>query len=184
MGESGDITELLQHWQHGDRQVLSKLADAIYPELRIIAASRLKGQGPDATIEPTDLLHEAWLRLSRSKGLVFQHRGPFYAAVAVIMRNILVDRARAKKAAKRTTVEDWPVAIAASSIVDVIEVDRALGQLELVCERQARLVELRYFAGCTADETAEALGVSLATVKRDWIAARMFIKRCVEGTNV
>ena len=178
--ESSDITELLQHWQSGDRQALSQLASAIYPELRIIAASRLRGQPSDTTLDPTELLHEAWLRLAKSQGMTFENRGPFYAAAALIMRNILVDRARSKGAAKRTLSEPWPVQFLGPQAIDIIEVDRALNALEAVCERQARLIDLRFFGGFSSEESAEILGVSLATVKRDWLAARMFIKRFLE----
>jgi len=178
--ESSDITALLQHWQSGDRQALSQLAAAIYPELRIIAASRLRGQPSDTTLDPTELLHEAWMRLAKSQGMTFENRSPFYAAAALIMRNILVDRARAKGAAKRTLAEPWPVQFLGPQAIDILEIDRALTALELVCERQARLIDLRFFGGFSSEETAGILGVSLATVKRDWLAARMFIKRFLE----
>jgi len=177
---SSDITALLQHWQSGDRQALSQLASAIYPELRIIAASRLRGQPSDTTLDPTELLHEAWMRLAKSQGMTFENRGPFYAAAALIMRNILVDRARAKGAAKRTLSEPWPVQFLGPQAIDILEIDRALNALETVCERQARLIDLRFFGGFSSEETAGILGVSLATVKRDWLAARMFIKRFLE----
>ena len=178
--ESSDITALLQHWQSGDRQALSQLAAAIYPELRIIAASRLRGQPSDTTLDPTELLHEAWMRLAKSQGMTFENRSRFYAAATLIMRNILVDRARAKGAAKRTLAESWPVQFLGPQAIDILEIDRALTALELVCERQARLIDLRFFGGFSSEETAGILGVSLATVKRDWLAARMFIKRFLE----
>lgn len=182
--EKSEITELLRHWQSGDPQVLSQLASAIYPQLRMIAASRLRGQSPDSTIEPTELLHEAWLRLAQSEGMTFENRAPFYAAAALIMRNILVDRARAKSATKRTQNDAWPIQFTAPLTLDVLEIDRALKALEAVCERQARLIDLRFFGGFSGEESAEILGISPATAKRDWLAARMFIKRFLDRENV
>lgn len=179
--ESAGITELLLHWKAGDPSALAQVIENIYPELRRIAASRLRSQSPNATINPTELLHEAWLRLSQSRGMTFEHRAPFYAATAVIMRNVLVDRARAKGAAKRDSANSLPVYLPSSPDFDLPEIDRALNALELVCQRQARQVDLRFFGGFTADETADILEISPATLKRDWLAARMFIKNFIES---
>jgi RNA polymerase sigma factor (TIGR02999 family) len=184
--EGDGVTRLLDLWRQGDRSALARLTEAIYPHLRKIAANRLKGLPPEATISPTELLHETWIRLAQSKDLHFEHRASFYGAAAVMMRNILVDRARSRNAMKRnggniSSASALPVeltALASSNPfeLDLEEIDRALHALEQVCERQARQVDLRFFVGLTASETADVLGVSEATLKRDWLAARMFIK--------
>jgi len=186
--EGDGVTLLLDLWRQGDRSALAKLTEAIYPHLRKIAANRLRGQPPEATISPTELLHETWIRLAQSKDLHFEHRASFYGAAAVMMRNILVDRARARNAQKRNGGNvssassalplELPSAASNNSPfeLDLEEIDRALHALEQVCERQARQVDLRFFAGLTASEAADVLGVSEATLKRDWLAARMFIK--------
>jgi len=178
---SGGITELLRHWQEGDPQALSQVIENVYPELRRIAAGRLRGQSPDATLSPTELLHEAWIRLAQAEGLSFEQRAPFFTATAIIMRNVLVDRARAKGAAKRNPANALPVALPAAPEFDLPSVDRALNALELLSPRQARQVDLRFFGGFSAEETAEILSVSPATLKRDWLAARMFIKQFIEA---
>jgi RNA polymerase sigma factor (TIGR02999 family) len=178
--DSAGITELLLHWKAGNPQALSQVIETIYPELRKIAAARLRTLSPNTTLNPTELLHEAWIRLAQSRGMTFEHRAPFYAATAIIMRNVLVDRARAKGAAKRDPANSLPIQLAQSPDFDLTQIDRALNALELVCERQARQVDLRFFGGFSADETAEILGISTATMKRDWLAARMFIKHFIE----
>lgn len=178
--DSGAITSLLQHWRSGDTSAQTSLFEAIYPELRRLAASRIRGLSRNDTIHPTELIHEAWIRLANNTGMTFQHRGAFYAATAMIMRRILVDRARAKGAVKRTETLDWPVESYQPAEFDLPGINQALEELERVCERQARLVDLRFFGGFTAQESAEILEISPATVKRDWLAARMFIKQFLE----
>ena len=178
---SPGITELLRHWQAGDPQALSAVIENVYPELRKIAAGRLRAQSPNATISPTELLHEAWIRLARAEGLSFEQRAPFFTATAVIMRNVLVDRARAKNAAKRDPSNSLPIQLPSAPEFDLPSMDRALNALEVLSPRQARQVDLRFFGGFSADETAEILAISPATLKRDWLAARMFIKQFIES---
>lgn len=178
---SPGITELLRHWQAGDRQALSAVIENVYPELRKIAAGRLRAQSPNATISPTELLHEAWIRLAQAEGLSFEQRAPFFTATAVIMRNVLVDRARAKSAAKRDPANSLPVQLPTTPEFDLPSMDRALNALEVLSPRQARQVDLRFFGGFSAEETSEILSVSSATLKRDWLAARMFIKQFIES---
>jgi RNA polymerase sigma factor (TIGR02999 family) len=181
-----DVTQLLHLWHNGDRSALSQLMEALYPHLHKIAANRLRGYPPEATISPTELLHEAWIRIAQSQSLQFDHRASFYGAAAVMMRNILVDRARARKAAKRSgnlVSGGLPLEVPTASTeidLDLEGVGRAIEALEQVCERQARQVDLRFFVGFSAAETAEVLGVSSATLKRDWVAARMFIKDFID----
>lgn len=179
--DSNGITELLRHWQAGDREALSAVIENVYPELRKIAAGRLWAQSPNATISPTELLHEAWIRLAQAEGLSFEQRAPFFTATAIIMRNVLVDRARAKHAAKRDPSQSLPVQMPVTPEFDLPSMDRALNELEKLSPRQARQVDLRFFGGFSAEETATILSVSPATLKRDWLAARMFIKQFIES---
>jgi RNA polymerase sigma factor (TIGR02999 family) len=178
---SAGITELLRHWEAGDREALSRLMETVYPELRKIASARLRGQGAGATISATELLHEAWIRMAAAERLTFAQRGPFFAAAATIMRNILVDRARARQAAKRDPANALPVQMPSSLEFDLPSLDEALQELEKLSPRQARQVDLRFFGGFSAEETAEILEISAATLKRDWLAARMFIKQFLEA---
>lgn len=180
-GAPGEITQLLRHWRAGDRAAQTALFEAIYPELRKIAASRVRSLAPQATIHPTELIHETWIRLTESREMSFEDRARFYAASATIMRHILVDRARAKASAKRTPSDPWPVACTVPDSFDYLGISDALDALQTVCERQARQVDLRFFGGFSAQETAEILGISMATLKRDWLAARMFIKDFIEN---
>lgn len=181
--ESAGITELLRHWRNGDREALSQVIESVYPELRRIASARLRGQAPNATLSPTELLHEAWLRLAAAEGMSFAERAPFFTATAIIMRNILVDRARARSAAKRDPANSLPVQMAVTPEFDLPSMDRALNALEELSARQARQVDLRFFGGFSAEETAEILEISPATLKRDWLAARMFIKQFLENES-
>ncbi|MDZ7638391.1 MAG: ECF-type sigma factor [Bryobacterales bacterium] len=179
-GAPADITQLLRDWRAGDPAAQAALFEAIYPELRRIAANRLRSLSPQATLHPTELIHEAWIRLAESSGLAFEHRAKFYAATATIMRHLLVDRVRARKSAKRTPREEWRLATLVPAELDYPEISLALEALDAVCERQARQVDLRFFGGFSAQEAAEILGISPATLKRDWLAARMFIKDYIE----
>lgn len=181
--ESPTITQLLRTWREGDPQALSQVIESLYPELRKIASARLRGQAAHVTLSPTELLNEAWIRLAATEGLTFAERAPFFKVTAIIMRNILVDRARAKFAAKRDAGNSLPVELATTPSFDLPSLDRALNALEVLSPRQARQVDLRFFGGFSAEETAEILEVSLATLKRDWLAARMFIKQFIENES-
>lgn len=180
-GTTDNITQLLREWRAGDPAAQKALFETIYPELRRIAANRMRSLAPQATLHPTELIHEAWIRLAESRGMSFEDRARFYGAAATIMRHILVDRARARASAKRTPVEPWPIAAPMPGGFDYPAISAALDALQGVCERQARQVDLRFFGGFSAQETAEILGISLATLKRDWLAARMFIKDFIEN---
>lgn len=179
-GQPKDITQLLGEWRQGSREAQAELFEKIYPELRQIAANRVKGLWPGVTLRPTELIHETWIRLAEGRGMSFEHRGKFYAMAAVIMRHILVDRARARRSQKRQAPEEWPIVTGLPKGLDYPEISEAIEALEGVCERQARQVDLRFFGGFSAEETAEILGVSAATLRRDWVAARMFIKDFLE----
>ena len=174
------VTALLERARDGDREALSMLLPLVYDELRRVARSQMRGERPGQTISSTGLVHEAWLRLSSARQLSPQNRAHFLAIAANAMRQILVERARARHAAKRgghrhqVTLEEGSLASEAPG-VDVLAVDSAIDKLAALDPEQARVVELRYFGGLSVEETAEAIGISPATVKRRWSSARAFL---------
>jgi RNA polymerase sigma-70 factor, ECF subfamily len=174
-----DVTELLRAWKAGEVSAQEQLLPLVYAELRRRAAAYLKGERAGHTLVATALVHEAWLRLAGQRA-GYENRLQFFALAAQMMRRVLVDHARARAADKRPppelriALEDAPQA-APDDGVDLVGLDDALEALAKRDPRQARLVELRYFGGLTAEETAEALGVSLATMKREWTAARAWL---------
>ena len=175
-----DITALLKDWSGGDRDALERLMPIVYGELKRLASSYLRSERPDHTLQPTALVHEAYLRLEGQRSVVWSNRAHFFGIAARIMRRILVDHARRRGAAKRdvatlrvTLVDD----AAADRAPELIALDTALTSLEDLDPQQARVVELRYFGGLTVEETAEAAGISTATVKREWRTARAWLRR-------
>jgi RNA polymerase sigma factor (TIGR02999 family) len=172
MSGGGDVTQLLARWVDGDRAALDALLPVVYAELRAIAGAYLRRERTGHTLQPTALVHEAWLRLVRQDQLRFDHRKQFYALSAQMMRRILVDHARAANADKRgggdvkTGVDGLSIA-GRDRTIDLIALDEALDQLAGVSPRQARIIELRYFAGLTGEETSEILGISIATISRE-----------------
>lgn len=178
------ITRLLQAWVDGDDDAREAVINRLYPELRRMARARLRREGRAITMEPTLLAHEAYLRLEDQQRTRWQNRRHFFAIAARIMRRVLVDHRRARGAQKRganaprVCIDD--VSIAAPVEPDVAVLYRALARLAEQDARQARVVELRFFGGLTVEETAEALGVSPATVKREWTMARAWLKREVD----
>lgn len=180
------VTALLEQWSHGDQGALEQLLPIIYPELRRLAASYLRGQG-SGTLGPTALVHEVYLRLAAEHKIEFHNRSHFFGAAAQIIRRILVDRAREKGASKRggdaarVELED-ALAVTLPRNVDVIALDLALADLASFDARKAKVVELRFFAGLSIPETAEALGVSPMTVKREWGIARAWLYEKLNGT--
>jgi RNA polymerase sigma factor (TIGR02999 family) len=180
MAGPGDITLLLQKWSGGDPRALDQLMPIVYNELRILAASSLRSESTSVTLQSTALVHEVYLRLVGQNRVEFHSRKHFYGAVAQIIRRILVDRARERKAAKRgggaekIALED-AFAVPLPGEVDVSDLDQALSVLDGFDPGKARLVELRYFAGLSIPETAEVLGVSATTVKREWAIARAWL---------
>jgi RNA polymerase sigma factor (TIGR02999 family) len=175
-----DITALLKDWSGGDRAALERLIPAVYEELRRLAASRLRSERPDHTLQPTALVHEAFLRLADQRSVDWANRSHFFSIAARIMRRILVDHARKRRAAKRDaaalrlTVSDEAPSERAP---ELLALDSALTSLEKLDPQQARVVELRFFGGLTVEETAEAAGISTATVKREWRTARAWLRR-------
>jgi len=178
---SKDVSQLLMDLSRGDQDALAKLIPLVYGELRALADSYLRRERSDHTLQPTALVHEAFLRLVDQE-LHLQNRGHFFGVAAQAMRHILVEHARARHAIKRggeaqklslDEAMDHPE----EREVDLIALDDALNSLAGFDPRQARIVELRYFAGLTIEEVAQVLGISPATVKREWILARTWLHR-------
>ena len=177
-----DITGLLDDWGRGDSRALDRLVPLVYAELRRVAARQLRLERDGHSLQPTALVHEAYLRLVDQRQVHWQNRAHFFAVSAQVMRRILVDHARRRKAAKRgDDVERVPleqdVATPASDVISVLALDRALGRLADVDQTLARIVELRAFGGLTIDEAAHVLKVSPSTAKRDWRTARAWLVR-------
>jgi RNA polymerase sigma factor (TIGR02999 family) len=153
--------------------------DALYRELRALAGSYFRGQPAGATLSPTGLVHEVWLRLAQAPAAEWKDRGHFFAIAATAMRQILVDQARRRRAAKRGGAVKERVTLSGvpawGSPVDVVAVDELLGKLAALDARLGRLAELRLFGGLTQEEAAEALGVSLRTVQSDWRKAKAWL---------
>jgi RNA polymerase sigma factor (TIGR02999 family) len=169
-----------------ERQSLDSLLPLVYQELRRLAASYLRRERPGQTLQPTALVHEAYLRLLKDRPDRWQNRAHFCAIAAHSMRQILIERARARGALKRggaqprVTLDEALVAGGDRSI-DLVALDEALERLAAIDPGQARLVELRFFGGLTVEETAEAMEISPATVKRHWAVARAWLARELEG---
>ena len=185
---SGDVTGLLRAWRHGDQAALDLLVPLVYDALRQLAAQRLRSAGSGAmTLQPTALVHEAFLRLVHGE-IDWQSRGHFFAVASKTMRNVAVDHARRRGAGKRggdVLRVDLTAAMDAADApeVDVLALDQALSRLEALDERQAKVVELRFFAGLSAEETAAVLDCSPATVVRDWRTARAWLFRELEANG-
>jgi RNA polymerase sigma factor (TIGR02999 family) len=172
----GEVTRRLQAWSYGDKHALNELVPLVYRELRGLAAAYLRRERPTHTLQPTALVHEAYLRLAHQPSLDCQSRTQFFAVAAHLMRQILVDHARRHRAVKRyggnkITLDEGVVAVDAQ-VVELIALDQALEKLAGLDTRQARIVEMRFFGGLKEDEIAEVLGLSVITVKRDWRLAR------------
>lgn len=182
----GDVTRLLAAWSQGDGDALEALIPVVYGELRRIAARYFRHESPGHTLQPTGLVHEAYLKLVDQDHARWQNRAQFFGVAAQLMRRILVDHARTRVAAKRggglrpVTLVD-AVDISPAGGIDVIALDNALARLTTLYPEQGRLVELRYFGGLTIEETSEAMGTSPATVKRQWTVARAWLLRDLEG---
>lgn len=183
-----DVTRAFLAWRGGNARALDQLLPLVYDELRRIAAGYLKSERSSHTLQPTALAHEAYLRLIDQRQVSWENRAHFLGVAAQAMRRILADHARRRKAIKRgggaahLSIEFHDVAEAAS-IVPVDDLDRALEDLARLDERQARVVELRYFSGLTIEEAADVIGISSATAKRDWTLARAWLYRELKETE-
>jgi RNA polymerase sigma factor (TIGR02999 family) len=182
-----DVTRLLAEWNQGDRTALDRLVPIVYNELHQIASRQLSSQGPQ-TLQSTALVNEAYLRLAGKSSVAFNDRAHFFAVAARIIRGILVDHARGRLSAKRgagqitVNLDDTAAGSSAPREVDLLALDEALERLAQLDPQQARIVELRYFAGLSIEETGEVLSVSPATVKRDWAVARRWIFKELTAT--
>lgn len=176
------VTQILHDWSNGDREALDKLMPIVYQELRRQAARYLRRERPAHTLQTTALIHEAYLRLVDQKNVHWQNRAHFYGIAAQLMRRILVDHARSRQAAKRggsdikLPLEEGMI-VAAGKDVNLVALDEALERLAAIDPQQSRVVELRFFSGLSVEETAEVLGVSPRTVKRDWNVAKAWLRR-------
>lgn len=181
-----DLTALIRAWAHGDRSAANELMAAVYDDLRRVARRRLRAERPDHSLAPTALVHEAYLRLANLRRISWESRAQFFAIAARLMRQILVDHARAHVADKRGG-DRWTIPVAehvrsaANREVDLLDLDAALDRLDRIDPRLSELVVLRFFGGLTIGEAAKTLDVSVATVKRDWARARAWLFRELRG---
>jgi RNA polymerase sigma-70 factor (ECF subfamily) len=186
MAADQDVTALLEAWGRGEAGALDRLVPVVYDELRKLAESHLRRENSLATLQPTALVHEAYLRLVGQREVHYQNRGHFFGAAAQIIRRVLVDHARRKRAAKRdggavVTLEDG-LAAAFPKDVELMALDAALNELEQFDRDKARIVELRYFLGLSIPDTAEAMRISQPTLKREWALARAWLYDRLHGS--
>jgi RNA polymerase sigma factor (TIGR02999 family) len=181
-----DTTQLLLNWSNGDKQALNELMPLVYGELHRLAIVYLKRERDGHTLQPTALVHEAYLRLIDQSRIQWQNRAHFLGVAAHVLRRVLVDHARSRQTAKRgagaialSLKED--LAAGPEQNLDLVALDEALSELECIDQQQSRIVELRFFAGVSIEETAESLRISPATVKRDWAIARAWLFRRLTG---
>ena len=180
-----DITGLLQQWRGGSREAFDRLIPLVYDELRVIASRRLARERRDNALHTTALVNEAYLKLVGQRAADWQNRAHFFAIAAQLMRRIVVDGARRRLSQKRGSggvtmmLDDVPAPEPSVGTVDGLALDAALGELERLDPDQGRLVELRFFGGLTVEETAEVLGLSPATVKREWAVAKGWLHRAL-----
>jgi RNA polymerase sigma factor (TIGR02999 family) len=188
-GARGELTNLLVEWGKGNQPALDRLLPHVYDELRTLARSYLRRERPGQTVQTGTLVHEAFVRLIDGQQVSWEGRAHFFGIAARLMRQILVDHARARDAVKRGAGEiaepiDSALSVAVQAMdVSVIALDRALDQLAEIDPAAARVVELRFFGGLTDEETAEALGISTGTVKREWSMARAWLRRAIAGES-
>jgi len=182
-----DITRLLARWADGDAAAFEALLPVVYDELRKLANHYLRQERPDHTLQPTALVHEAYLRLAGIREMELRNRAHFYGAAAQVMRRVLVDHSRQRRALKRggpsldlvsfEEAMDTPI----QGGTDFVALDEALHALEAIAPTRARVVELRYFGGLSVEETADFLDVAPATVKRHWAFARAWLFKRLTG---
>ena len=182
-----DVTGLLQAWSGGDIDARDRLATAVYQELRRRAGAHLRRERAGHTLQPTALVHEVFLRLVKQDRTAWQNRAQFFGVASQMMRRLLVDRARARNMAKRSgrwarVTLDEELAQGQAD-VDVLDLDRALSALAAFDARKSQVAELRFFGGLSLEETGHVLGISVATVEREWQAARAWLYARLIGTS-
>ena len=189
MSPQESISALLANWKAGaPQEELTALVPLVYEELRTLAHRYLRKQRPAHTLQSTALVHEAYLRLKKQKNLQFDNPKQFFALVALVMRQVLVDYARSRQAAKRDagwrlSLYDCTSSLGGGKSVELIALDEALRDLARLDAQQSQIVELRFFGGLSIEETAEVLGASPATVKRHWASARIWLFRELSATR-
>jgi len=177
------ISQLLSEWRDGDETALDRLMPLVYNEMRRMAHRYMRRERPGHTLQTSDLLNDAYLRLVDHKGMRWQNQAHFYAVAAQAMRHILVDHARTRNAKKRKVdlVDIDQVALVVQKRpTDLVALDEALSELEKIDARKSKVVEMKYFGGMKDEETAEALGISPATVSRDWAGARLWLLKAMD----
>jgi RNA polymerase sigma factor (TIGR02999 family) len=182
---AGEITDLLHRWSRGDEAALDHLVPLVYGELRRIARRSMRRERSDHTLQPTALLHEAFLRLTPQHDKDWQNRQHFFAVAAQLMRQVLVDHARRRGARKRNPGSALieltkPIDVAlpgATHQVDLLDLDRTLSELQAIDERRGRIVEMRFFGGLTIPEISTVLGLPAWAVKKDWMLAKAWLAR-------
>jgi len=190
----GELTQLLQRWSQGDDAAFDRMVPMVYDELRRMAQRHLRHERGGHTLQGTSLVHEVYLRVAEGGPVQWQSRAKFFGWVSTLMRHILIDHARSRQAAKRgggaemvsldalresrgDAMEQPSSAHESADVPDLVAIDQALQRLERLDPQQGRVVELRFFCGLSVAETAEALGISPATVKREWMTARAWLLR-------
>ena len=181
-----EFTQLLVNGRKGDKSALDAMTPVLYDELRRVARRLLAAERPDHTLQPTALVHEAYMRLVDQRAVDWQNRAHFLGIAATMMRRILINHARAYRAAKREgfantlSLED-ALGVFTNPRIDLLDLNQALQELTEMDPQQGKVVELRYFGGLTIEETAEVMGISPATVKREWGTARLWLSQQMEG---
>lgn len=183
-----EITQLLRAWSEGDKSALDQLLPLIYGELRRLAGRYMRRENPGHTLQSSDLINEAWLRLADQRQVQWQNRAHFFGIAAQLMRRILIDHARRHHYQKRgggaiQVSLDETAAVTAARAAELLAVDEALERLTAMDARKGRIIELRFFGGLNLDETAEVMGLSSPTIQREWRAAKAWLHRLLTEGN-
>jgi RNA polymerase sigma factor (TIGR02999 family) len=185
-----DVTLLLKRWRKGSREAEAALMERVYGELRRLAAGYMRRERVGKTLQPTAVVNEAFIRLLPQRGVSWENRAHFFGIAAKMMRRVLVDHARRKKAIKRDAGPGEPASISSvpspgreADQVDLLALEIALSELAKLDQRQAEIVEMKYFAGLKVEEIAEVLDISEATVKREWATAKMWLRHQMRGLS-
>lgn len=182
-----EITEILARIDHGEESAVAVLLPKVYDELRVVAGNYFRSERPEHTLQPTALVHEAYLRMAGAQSISWNNRAHFFAVAANAMRRVLTDHARKKKAAKRgggrdrVTLSGLLTPVNIDMEIDLIALDEAMTKLTQLLPRQGRIMEMRFFAGLNAEEVAHVLGVTTRTVEREWRMAKAFLRLELEG---